>query len=238
VPGWLEPSSEAVAELGRSGFLGEVGRRLAVRQAHPWIRAVPQQQARELRVSMLGRFEQRGESAVLPGVRLRTGLQEDGADIDVAGSGCAVQRPRIASEPPVPGNSFHVRPGLDQITGDIRMAEERGVVQRRESVGRPGIRERLIPPHHRADALGVSDRRSFEHVELGESFGDRRGDVVQATIEGQHESGESIFVPGGGLLRMGLERTHRGDHISSPDGVDQFVWHRLPPMLDERRIIG
>ena len=100
------------------------------------------------------------------------------------------------------------RVGADpqQDGGALGRAEERGEVQRREPVARPGRGQRPVVVHHLVEALGPADGGGVEHVERRIVGQDHVGQVAAAVVERPPHERHAVGVGVAGERRVLDER--------------------------------
>jgi hypothetical protein len=155
-------------------FAGEIERRFAVVFRRAWVRAVCEQRLRDLDVSIESRRVERSPASFGRRVDGRP-VFEQGLDRgQILGSlrrDRAVQRRHL--DELVPGDRGGIGARLEQRFGGFGVAEERGQVERLETVRRPGLDQSGVGGDELAHTVGATDARGLEDVE-GRPFGEQR----------------------------------------------------------------
>ena len=128
-------------------------------------------------------------------------LEEDARDLELpAEGGRGLQRPHANLR--MAGERVGVGAALEQRSRRLGLSGERGEVERREAVLRPGVG--LGEPLEVADEGGVEAVERRIRVEHGSN------ELVVPAVEGAAECGEALGVPGGRRGRVARDqRAHR-----------------------------
>ena len=119
----------------------------------------------ELEVSGLLGSHQRREPSVLARVRVGARMEQNLDHVPAPGCHGAVQGPRLGRELLVRRDRLDVRAMLDQGPCSLRAIEVSRVVQRGEAIRGPCAGSVAVLVEDRTNAIDVTERCRFEHVE-------------------------------------------------------------------------
>ena len=114
------------------------------------------------RIAVVRGGMQRRPASPLDGVRVRTGFEEQCDDGRVPGA-----RGRVERRPGHPSRARHVRirAARQQQADGLVLPEERGEVQRGESVAAPASRQVRVVGEEDGEPVEVAERRGLEGIE-------------------------------------------------------------------------
>ena len=160
---------------------------------------------------------ERREAAVLGGVRIGAVLEQELDDLGVRTGGRAVQRSHVDGR--VAGDEIHLGAALEQDLRRFLLAEERGEVQRREAVRRPGCDELGLAVEQLLQPARPPDRSGVEDVERRIRVQQRLDEVALAVVERVQDRREAVGVPRSGQVGIEVERVTERVLVA---GVDQL----------------
>jgi hypothetical protein len=217
---------EALRQVRCARLASQLLRRAPVLELRGRIGALPQEELRQLGISLLGSLEERRVPPVLARIGVGPGVEEQRDHLSLLGGGSAVNRPGVQRELLVPGRSLEVGAMFDEELGCVAPAEEGCVMKGGEPVRRPGRDERRILSENHLQPAHIADSRSLVHVQAMVNAPNRPSYVLLAVVKRLEESREPVFVPLRSELRPPIQELEGASLVALLDCFEKLVRHR------------
>jgi len=200
---------------GMSVEHGEIHGRLAVVGADVGAGAVFQQEADGGFVAVLGGGVERAKALLLGLVDVGAAADQQLNDGEVTGGGGGVERGDLHL---VGGGEVDVGALIDEVGGDVEIAEEGGEGEGGETVGGVGVDEAAALEDELLDTVEGADRAGFVQIERGSGGEEEIDDFGFSVVFGEQNGALAKIVAGFEQGGVGLDHAAQGFDIGGAGG--------------------
>jgi len=180
---------------------------------------VIEQEALDGSVAVLAGRQEGRPAAVLAGVGIGAGGQQQAHRLDVAAGDGRVQGLHVHG---VAGHRPGVGPRVQEHGRRVGLTEEGGEVQRREPVARPGVDPVGFLREQLAEAVDAAEGGGVEDVELRLRLQHRRDQVRPVAVAGGEDGRDTALVAAGGQRRIGAQQGPQLLDVARRDCVEEI----------------